>query len=107
MAYLKSVPATPSWLPKPRSGTKFKITLWLDPSTYFMLIRQSAELEAGNLSVHKWIKHALGLENAKKFVERVDGRTALATVRHIKANNRPQAIAAAARRRRQPRKVAA
>lgn len=104
MSYLKSIPEKPSWLPKPRSGNKFKITLWLDPSTYFLLMRQSAELEAGKLSMTKWIKHALGLEQALKQVERIDGRSASATVRHI---NALKPVTVAARRRRQPRKVAA
>ncbi len=109
MAYLKSVPEQPSWLPKPRSGNKFKITLWLDPGTYFLLMQKSAELAAGEISIHKWLKKALHLEDAAKKVQEVDGRTAVPTTLAIahRIHQRERELQPAARRRRQPRKVAA
>ena len=104
----------PHWLPKPRSGNKFKITLWLDPGTYFMLMRKSAELEAGEISVHKWLKKTLHLESAARDVQNIDGRDALPTVLHMRARAKkvtkllgPVQRAAAARRPRQARQVAA
>jgi hypothetical protein len=118
MAYLKSVPV-PSWLPTPRSGKSFKITLWLDPAVYFLLMQQSTELQAGKISVHKWLKKQLGLDDAREQVKAIDGRTGMAVVRHISTTRpeRPRSsakptrtektLAAAARRRKQPRKVAA
>lgn len=114
MAYLKSVPEKPSWLPKPRSGNKFKITLWLDPGTYFLLMQKSAELAAGEVSIHKWIKKALHIDGADKKVAEVDGRTAISTTLAIshrihqldRVKDQPREQIAA-RRRRQPRKVAA
>ena len=110
MAYLKSVPEKPSWLPKPRSGLKFKITLWLDPGTYFLLMQKSAELAAGEISIHKFLKKALHIDDADKKVQEVDGRTAVSTTLAI--SHRIHQIdrerdQLAARRRRQPRKVAA
>lgn len=121
MAYLKSAPV-PSWLPTPRSGKSFKITLWLDPAVYFLLMQQSPDLQTGKVSVHKWLKKQLGLENGREQVQAIDGRTGLAVVRHI-VTTRPtkaspakaspartrdeKTLAAAARRRKQPRKVAA
>lgn len=110
-SYLKTVPAAPSWLPKPRGGgDKFKITLWLDPGTYFLLMQRSAELAAGEISIHKWIKKALHIDGAAEKVQEVDGRTAMPTTLaishriHQLDRDRKQL---AARRRKQPRKVAA
>ncbi len=111
MAYLKSVPAAPSWLPQPKSGNKYKITLWLDPGTYFLLMQKSAELAAGEISIHKFLKKALHIDDAAKKVQDVDGRTAISTTlaishrTHQFDRSRDQQLAA--RRRRQPRKVAA
>lgn len=105
MAYLRSVPvATPSWLPKPRSGNRFKITWWLEPSEYFLLMQQASGIEPGKLSLSKWLKKAIGIIDATKKAAKIDGRVAGPVVRHIVEDQR---MAAAARRRRQPRKVAA
>lgn len=109
--YLKSVPAAPSWLPKPKSGSKFKITLWLDPGTYFLMMQKSAELAAGEISVHKWLKKVLHIDGATDKVLDIDGRTAISTTLALSHRThqmeRQRDELAAARRKRQPRKVAA
>lgn len=111
MPFLKSVPAAPSWLPKPRSGNKYKITLWLDPGTYFLLMQKSAELAAGEISIHKWMKKALHIDGAADKVQEIDGRKAVSTTLAISHRthqmDRRHDELAAARRKRQPRKVAA
>jgi hypothetical protein len=104
MAYLKSVPSAPNWLPQPRSGHRFRVTLWFDPGEYFLLMQQAAEVQPGKLSLQKWVLKALHLVDAAKKAAKVDGRVAAPVLRHI---NRERDLAVAARRVRKPRKVAA
>lgn len=82
---------------------KFKITLWLQPEEYYQLMKSSADLESGKLSMHKLFKARFALE-AKKEVPK---RTVSALVRHMHVKPQLHAVAAAARRPRSPRKLLA
>lgn len=60
----------------------FKITLYLHPAEYTALMRASAELSGGKLSMHKFFKTVTGIQNAR--AEAKEGQNIRAMAQHLR-----------------------
>jgi len=81
--YKKRVKPAPVKLPKALRPS-FKVTLWFSAAQWVQLMRASADLKTGRLSVHALIFDSLGIEGQRAAREHVPMSDQLAAIRTMR-----------------------